>query len=64
MPMSMNSWALYYNKAMLKAAGIKSPPKTLAQLGSVARSTGCGHLSPAVHQKRLLGCTQFSCEVL
>ena len=31
-PMSMNSWALYYNKAMLKAAGIKSPPRTLAQL--------------------------------
>jgi len=31
-PMSMNSWALYYNKSMLKAAGISSPPKTLAQL--------------------------------
>lgn len=33
-PMSMNTWALYYNKSMLKAAGISSPPKTLAQLNS------------------------------
>jgi multiple sugar transport system substrate-binding protein len=32
LPMSMNSWALYYNKSMLKAAGIASPPATLAQL--------------------------------
>ena len=32
LPMSMNSWALYYNKSMLKAAGISSPPATLAQL--------------------------------
>jgi multiple sugar transport system substrate-binding protein len=31
-PMGMNSWALYYNKSMLKAAGISSPPATLAQL--------------------------------
>jgi multiple sugar transport system substrate-binding protein len=31
-PMSMNSWALYYNKSIMAAAGIKSPPKTLAQL--------------------------------
>ncbi len=31
-PMSLNSWALYYNKGMLKKYGIKSPPKTLAQL--------------------------------
>jgi multiple sugar transport system substrate-binding protein len=31
-PMSMNSWALYYNKTMLATAGIKQPPKTLAQL--------------------------------
>jgi multiple sugar transport system substrate-binding protein len=31
-PMSMNSWALYYNKSIMKAAGITSPPKTLAQL--------------------------------
>ncbi len=31
-PMSMNSWALYYNKSIMKAAGIASPPKTLAQL--------------------------------
>jgi multiple sugar transport system substrate-binding protein len=31
-PMSMNSWALYYNKSIMKAAGIMSPPKTLAQL--------------------------------
>jgi multiple sugar transport system substrate-binding protein len=28
----MNSWALYYNKSMLKAAGISTPPTTLAQL--------------------------------
>src|ERR1700677_4925437 len=32
LPMSMNSWALYYNKSMLKAAGVSSPPTTLAQL--------------------------------
>jgi multiple sugar transport system substrate-binding protein len=32
LPMSMNSWALYYNKSMLRAAGISSPPTTLAQL--------------------------------
>jgi multiple sugar transport system substrate-binding protein len=32
LPMSMNSWALYYNKSMLKAAGISTPPTTLAQL--------------------------------
>jgi multiple sugar transport system substrate-binding protein len=32
LPMSMNSWALYYNKSMLKAAGIAAPPTTLAQL--------------------------------
>ena len=31
-PMSMNSWALYYNKSIMKAAGISSPPATLAQL--------------------------------
>ncbi len=31
-PMSMNSWALYYNKSIMKASGISSPPKTLAQL--------------------------------
>jgi multiple sugar transport system substrate-binding protein len=31
-PMSMNSWALYYNKSMLKAAGLASPPTSLAQL--------------------------------
>lgn len=31
-PMSMNTWALYYNKSMLKAAGVSTPPKTLAQL--------------------------------
>ena len=31
-PMSLNSWALYYNKSILKAAGITSPPTTLAQL--------------------------------
>jgi multiple sugar transport system substrate-binding protein len=34
LPMSMNSWALYYNKSMLKAAGISSPPTTLAQLNA------------------------------
>jgi multiple sugar transport system substrate-binding protein len=32
LPMSMNSWALYYNKSMLAAAGVSSPPTTLAQL--------------------------------
>jgi multiple sugar transport system substrate-binding protein len=32
LPMSMNSWALYYNKSMLAAAGISSPPTTLAEL--------------------------------
>jgi multiple sugar transport system substrate-binding protein len=32
LPMGMNSWALYYNKSMLKAAGISSPPTTLAEL--------------------------------
>jgi len=32
LPMGMNSWALYYNKSMLKAAGIAAPPTTLAQL--------------------------------
>jgi multiple sugar transport system substrate-binding protein len=32
LPMSMNSWALYYNKSMLTAAGISAPPTTLAQL--------------------------------
>ena len=31
-PMSINSWALYYNKSLMKAAGIASPPTTLAQL--------------------------------
>jgi multiple sugar transport system substrate-binding protein len=31
-PMSLNSWALYYNKSIMKAAGISSPPATLAQL--------------------------------
>jgi multiple sugar transport system substrate-binding protein len=30
--MGLNSWALYYSKSMLKAAGIGSPPATLAQL--------------------------------
>lgn len=33
-PMSMNTNALYYNKAMLRAAGISRPPTTLAQLDS------------------------------
>jgi multiple sugar transport system substrate-binding protein len=32
LPMGMNSWALYYNKSMLTAAGISSPPTTLAEL--------------------------------
>ncbi len=31
-PMSMNSWALYYNKSILASAGVKTPPRTLAQL--------------------------------
>jgi multiple sugar transport system substrate-binding protein len=30
-PMSLNSWALYYNIPVLAEFGIKSPPKTLAQ---------------------------------
>jgi multiple sugar transport system substrate-binding protein len=32
LPMSMNSWALYYNKSMMRAAGISAPPTTLSQL--------------------------------
>ncbi len=32
LPMSMNSFMLYYNKTMLKEAGISSPPTTTAQL--------------------------------
>ena len=32
LPMGMNSWALYYNKSMLKAAGISSPPTTWEQV--------------------------------
>ena len=32
LPMGMNSWALYYNKSMLKAAGVSTPPTTLSQL--------------------------------
>jgi len=31
-PMSLNSWALYYNKSLLTEFGIKHLPKTLAQL--------------------------------
>ncbi|MGD0983696.1 MAG: extracellular solute-binding protein [Acidimicrobiales bacterium] len=31
LPMSLNSWALYYNTPVLAEFGIKSPPKTLAQ---------------------------------
>lgn len=31
-PMGMDSWGLYYNKSIMKAAGISSPPTTLAQL--------------------------------
>lgn len=31
-PMSMNSYALYYNKSIMKAAGITSPPTSLSQL--------------------------------
>jgi multiple sugar transport system substrate-binding protein len=33
-PMSMNSYALFYNKSIMKAAGIMSPPTTLAQLNA------------------------------
>ena len=32
LPMSMNSFELYYNKSIMKAAGIKAPPKTMQQL--------------------------------
>jgi len=35
-PMSMNSFALYYNKQILAKAGIMSPPTTLAQLDADA----------------------------
>ena len=31
-PMSLNSWALYYNKTLLAKYGITSPPTTLAEL--------------------------------
>ena len=31
-PMSLNSWALYYNKTLMAKYGITSPPKSLAQL--------------------------------
>ncbi len=31
-PMSLNSWALYYNKTILAKYGITSPPSTLAEL--------------------------------
>jgi multiple sugar transport system substrate-binding protein len=31
-PMSLNSWALYYNKSVLAKAGINSPPTNLSQL--------------------------------
>lgn len=34
LPMSMNTYALYYNTAMLKAIGQTAPPKTFAQLMS------------------------------
>jgi len=34
LPMSMNTYALYYNTSMLKAIGQSSPPKTFAQLMS------------------------------
>jgi multiple sugar transport system substrate-binding protein len=33
-PMSLNSWALYYNKDMLAKYGITHPPKTLAELNA------------------------------
>lgn len=32
LPMSMNSFELYYNKSMMKQAGISSPPKSMQQL--------------------------------
>ena len=32
LPMSLNSWALYYNKTLLAKYGITSPPTTLAEL--------------------------------
>lgn len=34
LPMSMNTYALYYNKTMLKKIGVSSPPTTFAQLMS------------------------------
>lgn len=35
-PISMNSWLLFYNKNLMKAAGLNpnNPPKTIAQLGA------------------------------
>ena len=39
-PMSMNSFALYYNKSILAKAGITAPPKTLAQLDADAAKSG------------------------
>jgi len=30
-PQAMNSWALYYNKSMLKSIGVSTPPTTLAE---------------------------------
>lgn len=32
MPYTMDSYMLYYNKDLLKAAGIKNPPKTMSEL--------------------------------
>src|SRR5262245_30762861 len=37
MPLLADTYGLYYNKAMFAKAGIKSPPKTLAQLSAYAQ---------------------------
>ncbi|MCL2781153.1 MAG: extracellular solute-binding protein [Actinomycetia bacterium] len=37
LPLLVDSYALYYNKAMFQAAGISSPPKTLSELTADAK---------------------------
>jgi arabinogalactan oligomer/maltooligosaccharide transport system substrate-binding protein len=41
-PQTVDALALYYNKALFKQAGVKSPPTTLAQLASVCQKFGAG----------------------
>jgi multiple sugar transport system substrate-binding protein len=37
LPLLADTWGLYYNKALLSAAGITSPPKTISQLTADAK---------------------------